>query len=105
MIPPEIVTKYDSMTLAGTIFVRRESAAQKRPDAEQRKEIRGDGGAPEGFGPFFPADRKRAKSVSGHLLERGGALAPPIQVIGGRNRKQGHAREALCRRNVPDLHD
>jgi len=69
MIAPEIVTKHDNMTLAGAIFIRRESAAQKGRDAEDRKEIRGDGGGPDGFGPFFPGDRKRAESVSGHLLK------------------------------------
>ena len=104
MIAPEIVTEYDNMTFAGTIFLRRESAAQKRRDTQQSKEIRGDGGGLDGFGPFFPADRKRAESVSGHLLE-GGALTPPVQVIGRRNRKLGHAGEALGRGNVPDLHD
>lgn len=29
----------------------------------------------------------------------------PVEVVGGRNRKPGHAGEAFGRRNVPDLHD
>lgn len=104
MIAPEVVAQHNHVALAGLIFVGRKGAAEQRLDAKQGKEVRGDGCGLDGFGTFRAADGEGSKAVGCHVLKRG-VLALPVQIVGGRNRKHGHAGEALGRRNVPDLHD
>src|ERR1700678_1106253 len=91
------------MVFARAIFLGQEGPSVKRLKAQNGKEIGAYRACSDSFGLSYPGNVIPCAGIECHLL-KDMVLLLPIEEVRCRDREARHSREALLRRNVPNLH-
>ena len=100
-LPHGVAENYD-VVVSELVFFGKKGATEDRLHAQDREEIARNRSPLKCFRMIAVRERESSEGVDRHLLE-GMILVLPVEVVGGRNRKGGHAWKAFWRRHVPDL--
>src|SRR5205807_5237553 len=100
---PQIIAKNNHVTVAWLVFFGGQHPSQHRAFAEYGEKIRRNRRRYQGSRFTFAGQVKVFVAKNRHVF-KDVVLFTPVEIIGGRNNKDGNTRKDLLRRHMPDLH-